>query len=189
MNQRSLLLIDDDQAYCQVMQRALVRRGFEVVSACSGADALRVAASRGFDGVILDLRLGEDSGLQLLAGLRQQQPAARILLLTGYASIATAVEAIQRGADQYLPKPAQVDEILAYLFGSVAVPALPTTPSHPRRLEWEHLQRVMVEYHGNVSAAARALGMHRRTLQRKLARPPPEEGAGARRVSLLEEAC
>lgn len=182
MNQRSLLLIDDDRAYCQVMQRAFARRGFEVVSAFSGAEALQAVSTCDFDGVVLDLRLGEDSGLQLLAGLRQRQPAARILLLTGYASIATAVEAIQRGADQYLPKPAQVDEILAYLFGAVAAPVAPATPSHPRRLEWEHLQRVMVEYHGNISAAARALGMHRRTLQRKLARPPPAEAAGARRA-------
>ncbi|MGE3106695.1 MAG: response regulator transcription factor [Lysobacterales bacterium] len=185
MNQRSLLLIDDDRNYCQVMQRAFLRRGFEVTTAFSGADALQVAALRAFDGLILDLRLGEDSGLQLLAELRRRQPAARILLLTGYASIATAVEAIQRGADQYLPKPAQVDEVLSYLFGMPAAPEVPSTPSHPRRLEWEHLQRVMVEYQGNISAAARALGMHRRTLQRKLARLPPEEG-GPRRVPLAQ---
>ena len=184
MNQRSLLLIDDDQAYCQVMQRALARRGFDVVVVVSGPDALSAAAERRFDGLILDLRLGEESGLQLLAELRQRQPKARILLLTGYASIATAVEAIRRGADQYLPKPAQVDEIVGYLFGQVAIPAVPLTPANPRRLEWEHLQRVMVEFQGNVSAAARALGMHRRTLQRKLARLPPGE-TGARATASL----
>ncbi|PIV35665.1 MAG: two-component system response regulator [Lysobacterales bacterium CG02_land_8_20_14_3_00_62_12] len=175
MKPRSLLLIDDDQDYCTVLQRALGRRGYEVVSANDADSAMLQAAARPFDGLILDLRLGEDSGLQLLAGLRRHQAKARILLLTGYASIATAVDAIKRGADQYLPKPAQTDAILVALFGPAVAPTVPITPTHPRRLEWEHLQRVMAEYQGNVSAAARALGLHRRTLQRKLGRTPPDE--------------
>lgn len=102
-----------------------------------------------------------------------------ILLLTGYASIATAVEAIKRGASDYRPKPVTADEVLRALFGTSededALPLPPESPLHPRRLEWEHLQRVLAEHGGNVSAAARALGMHRRSLQRKLAKKPLSE--------------
>lgn len=175
MSALALLLIDDDQSYCAVMKRAFVRRGYDVIAAHDGENAMRQAEARPFDGVILDLRLGEDSGLQLLAGLRERQAKARILLLTGYSSIATAVDAIKRGADQYLPKPAHTDEILNSLFGASAIPAVPTAPAHPRRLEWEHLQRVLADHEGNISATARALGLHRRTLQRKLSRDPPAE--------------
>ncbi|KFN42396.1 response regulator transcription factor [Arenimonas oryziterrae] len=174
MNLPRLLLIDDDESFRRVLARALSRRGYAVVEAGDGASAL-VAATQAFDGVIVDLRLGEESGLHLLADLRARQPQARILLLTGYASIATAVEAIKRGADDYLPKPAQVDEILAALFATAAPAPIPATPVHPRRLEWEHLQRVLAEHAGNVSAAARALGLHRRSLQRKLGKKPHGE--------------
>ena len=175
MNARRLLLVDDDASYRQVLARALARRGERVSEAADIAGALAAVADQTFDGIVLDLRLGEDSGLHALAALRQAQPTSRILLLTGYASIATAVEAIKRGADNYLPKPAQVDEILAALFETSAVADVPTTPVHPRRLEWEHLQRVMAEHEGNVSAAARALGLHRRSLQRKLGKKPQAE--------------
>ncbi len=175
MNARRLLLVDDDASYRQVLARALARRGERVSEAADIAGALAAVASQTFDGIVLDLRLGEDSGLHALAALRQAQPGSRILLLTGYASIATAVEAIKRGADNYLPKPAQVDEILAALFETGAAANVPTTPVHPRRLEWEHLQRVMAEHEGNVSAAARALGLHRRSLQRKLGKKPQAE--------------
>jgi len=172
-----LLLIDDDLAYLQVLQRALQRRGHHVATAACAAEALERAGERPFDGLVLDLRIGEDNGLQCLPALRARQPQAAILLLTGYASIATAVEAVKRGADDYRPKPAKVEEILAALFpeGELPDPEVPITPIHPRRLEWEHLQRVLVEHEGNVSAAARALGLHRRTLQRKLAKRPVRE--------------
>src|SRR5690606_31004994 len=133
--------------------------------------------ARAYDGIVLDLRIGEDNGLRCLGELRASQPGAAILLLTGYASIATAVEAIKRGADDYRPKPASADEILQALFPGpgAAGPEAPSTPIHPRRLEWEHLQRVLGDHDGNVSAAARALGLHRRTLQRKLAKRPMRE--------------
>ena len=171
-----LLVVDDDAAFVDVLQRALQRRGHAVARAGTAAEAITQAGRRGFDGIILDLRIGEDNGLQCLVALRECQPDAAILLLTGYASIATAVEAVKRGADDYRPKPAPVEEILQALFPEGdAAPDLPNTPIHPRRLEWEHLQRVLVEHEGNVSAAARALGLHRRTLQRKLGKRPIRE--------------
>lgn len=175
MTGKSLLLVDDDATYRQVLARAFVRRGHQVTEAADTAGALAYATTHPFDGVILDLRLGDESGLHVLAALRAAQPGARILLLTGYASIATAVEAIKRGADDYLPKPAQAEEILAVLFDHAGPADVPTTPVHPRRLEWEHLQRVLTDHDGNISAAARALGLHRRSLQRKLGKKPLAE--------------
>ncbi len=175
MTGKALLLIDDDATYRQVLARAFVRRGHVVTEAQDTTGALAAATASRFDGVILDLRLGDESGLHLLAAMRAAQADARILLLTGYASIATAVEAIKRGADDYLPKPAQADEILAALFDAAGSADVPSTPVHPRRLEWEHLQRVLTDHDGNISAAARALGLHRRSLQRKLGKKPLAE--------------
>ena len=123
---------------------------------------------------MLDLNLGGESGLRLLPHLREQAPQAVILVLTGYASIATAVDAIKLGAAQYLAKPAGVDDILAAFEQREPNPAQ-HAPEHTmsvRRLTWEHIQRVLAEHDGNVSATARALKMHRRTLQRKLAKRP-----------------
>jgi two-component system, response regulator RegA len=176
----SLLLVDDDLAFLEVLQRALQRRGHAVEVAASAAAALASAGSMRYDGVVLDLRIGSDSGLTCLLELRRLQPDAAILLLTGYASIATAVEAIKRGADDYRPKPASADDILQALFpgGVAAEPELPASPVHPRRVEWEHVQRVLAEHEGNVSAAARALGLHRRSLQRKLMKRPVPERKG-----------
>jgi two-component system response regulator RegA len=172
---RRLLLIDDDPSFLAVLQRALQRRGYIVSSATNSASALTEAVAP-LDGIVLDLRLGADNGLQLIAPLRQLQPLAPLLLLTGYASIATAVEAIKRGASDYRPKPIGADELLAALFPVAAgVPEPPVRPVHPRRVEWEHLQRVLTEHDGNISAAARALGLHRRSLQRKLAKRPVAE--------------
>lgn len=173
----TLLLVDDDRAFLDVLQRAMQRRDHQVMQAATAADALQLAGRSRFDGIVLDLRIGNDNGLQCLEVLRSLQPNAAILLLTGYASIATAVEAVKRGADDYRPKPASTDEILLALFPDADAPqsVLPDTPIHPRRLEWEHLQRVLAEHDGNVSAAARALGLHRRTLQRKLGKRPVRE--------------
>ena len=139
--------------------------------------ALRLAAEGSLDFALIDLRLATESGLDLIKPLRNAQPQMRIVLITGYASVATAVEAIKRGADEYLLKPTTVDTILRTL--SLAVDA--ETPPEPQtmtplsRLEWEHIHQALAETNGNVSAAARLLGMHRRSLQRKLAkRPGPE---------------
>jgi two-component system response regulator RegA len=126
---------------------------------------------------VVDLRIGDEDGLSLIEPLRRAGASMRILVLTGYASIATAVQAIKLGADDYLTKPvtgAAVAKALsgAGSAGSMAEQVAPPAPMSPRRLEWEHLQRVLAEHDGNVSATARALKMHRRTLQRKLAKRP-----------------
>jgi two-component system response regulator RegA len=185
MTAHPLLLIDDDDAFARVLSRALQRRGHHCLHAPDGASALRVAAEP-LSGIVLDLKLGAGNGLALIEPLRALQPETPLLLLTGYASIATAVEAIKRGASDYRPKPVGADDVLRALFGTEdstdLTPALPEPaegPLHPRRLEWEHLQRVLVEHEGNVSSAARALGLHRRSLQRKLAKKPlPERAPG-----------
>lgn len=169
-----LLIVDDDRDFCAVLSRAMSRRGFDVVTARDTAAALEVAGTRIPDLAIIDLRIAEESGLDLVRELAAMDPRPRMVVLTGYASIATAVEAIKLGAVHYLPKPAGVDEIIA-AFDRVEGDAeiLPAgSPMSVKRLEWEHLQKVLQEHGGNVSATARALNMHRRTLQRKLQKYP-----------------
>ncbi|MBL8297095.1 MAG: response regulator transcription factor [Rhodanobacteraceae bacterium] len=174
-----LLLIDDDETFTRVLARALTARGFEVAIAHDAASALSLLRREHPRHVVLDLKLGTDNGLALIPQLLAIAPNLRILLLTGYASIATAVEAIKRGAHDYLAKPVDADAIVRALRdedgeadpvsgGSEHAPPL-------RRLEWEHIQRVLVESEGNISEAARRLGLHRRTLQRKLAKHPVRE--------------
>jgi two-component system response regulator RegA len=171
-----LLIIDDDATFCSVLARALGRRGFPARCAGSAAEAAEAIAQEAPTHVVLDLNLGGDSGLALIRPLIEANPACRILVLTGYASIATAVEAIKRGAAHYLAKPVDLDTILDALFehGSAvaSADAIPNEPLSVDRLEWEHIQRVLLEHQGNISATARALKMHRRTLQRKLGKRP-----------------
>jgi two-component system response regulator RegA len=181
----SLLLVDDDATFCMVLGRALEKRGFAVTVAHSVEDALPIAQASPPEYAVVDMKLGDSqaagaaagpaSGLVLIRALHELDPATRIVVLTGYASIATAVEAIKLGATQYLAKPANADEVVA-AFGHVASDALPADARPPsvERLEWEHIQRVLQENNGNISATARALNMHRRTLQRKLAKTPVE---------------
>jgi two-component system response regulator RegA len=175
-----LLLVDDDAAFARVLGRALNARGFTVHSAASSGEAIaQLNSDGGFrpDFAILDLNLGGSSGLKLIGAVRQANPECRIVVLTGYASISTAVDAIKLGADQYLAKPVEVDAIVRSLT-DVQAPhdddAGESTLS-VSRLEWEHIQRVLTENGGNISATARALKMHRRTLQRKLAKRPVRE--------------
>jgi two-component system response regulator RegA len=127
---------------------------------------------------VVDLRLGDEDGLALVAPLRARHPALRIVVLTGYASIATAVKAIKLGADDYLAKPVTAGAVADVLARTpaepTAAPAPAAEPMSPRRLEWEHIQRVLAEHDGNVSATARTLRMHRRTLQRKLSKRPTQ---------------
>lgn len=181
MSDNHFLLIDDDAVFSATLARALTRRGYTVHEAPDVPSALTAARSGlRFDAITVDLHLGEDAGLTLIAPLRAVQPQARILVLTGYASIATAVQAIKDGADNYLAKPANTDSILAALRADAsetrADEALENlTPLSVARLEWEHIQRVLAEHDGNVSATARALNMHRRTLQRKLAKRPVKQ--------------
>ncbi|NHR07194.1 response regulator [Chromobacterium haemolyticum] len=167
------LLVDDDEAFVAMLARSLSRRGFQVAATQTAAQALALAGEAPAR-IVLDLNLDGDSGLRLLPALHAACPRSAILILTGYASIATAVEATKLGAVQYLAKPATVDEILAAFEHQQANPELPLTPQPMslRRVTWEHLQRVLSENDGNISATARALNMHRRTLQRMLAKKP-----------------
>lgn len=171
---RDLLLVDDDAVFCMVLARALTRRGFTVRTAQDGASALYLAEQQAPMFVVLDLKMPGETGLPLITQFRQLNPAVRIVMLTGYASIATAVDAIKLGATHYLAKPAEVDEIVAALHqDSVHIQPAVTIPTPSlERLEWEHIQRVLHAHDGNVSASARALNMHRRTLQRKLFKHP-----------------
>ena len=175
MSERPLLLIvEDDDALRGRLVAAFESRGFEVRSVATTSEAARVAAEELPELVLLDLRVGADSGLDLIPELTRIDPATRIVVLTGYGSVATAVEAVRRGAVQYLTKPADADEILAaFQRGSGAGDATP--PLHAMsldRVEWEHINRVLVDCGGNISEAARVLGLHRRSLQRKLAKYP-----------------
>lgn len=169
-----ILIIDDDPTFNAILARTLSRRGQPAIGAENGEDALRLASQHQAGRVVLDLNLNGVSGLSLIPQLLAINPHARIVVLTGYGSIATAVEAVKRGATQYLAKPVEIEAILG-AFEDDALPDSPATPDEPLsmdRLEWEHIQRVLNEHAGNISATARALKMHRRTLQRKLGKHP-----------------
>lgn len=173
----SLLLVDDDATFRQVLSRALEKRGFAVSSAADVDTAIALAAENPPEYAVIDLKMPGPSGLVLVQRLTELDPETRIVMLTGYASIATAVEAIKLGATHYLAKPADADEIVAALMRSAGDPHLEVSgsPLSVDRLEWEHIQKVLSEHEGNISATARALKMHRRTLQRKLAKRPVRE--------------
>jgi two-component system, response regulator RegA len=172
-----LLLVEDDAVFAQVLSKALAARGLAVTHAPTRQAALDIARRQAFAAAVLDLKLASDTTLSLVPELKTLNPDMRIVMLTGYASIQTAVEATKLGATQYLPKPASVDEILAALSSVAGNPAIPVAaqPLSVDRLEWEHIQRVLAEHDGNISATARALNMHRRTLQRKLAKKPVKQ--------------
>jgi two-component system response regulator RegA len=176
--QRSVLVVDDDRRFAITLAAALARRGYVAHVAHDAEAALATAETQKPSAAIVDLKLGSDDGLALIEPLRRAHPHMRILVLTGYASIATAVKAIKRGADDYLAKPVTAGAVAAVLEretpreGSDAAASL--EPMSPRRLEWEHIQRVLAEHDGNISATARTLRMHRRTLQRKLAKRPTQ---------------
>jgi two-component system response regulator RegA len=180
----TVLIVDDDRQFCQAMATAMRRRGHRVVVAHDYDEALDEALAWAPARAVVDLRMPGRSGLDVVQSLRQRLPDARIVVLTGYGSIATAVEAVKLGAVHYLTKPADVDEVLAAF--ERTEPSLVHSPStRPRSLEeveWEHLQQVLTDSGGNISEAARRLGMHRRSLQRKLAR-----GVGGVRDKTLDE--
>lgn len=172
-----VLLVDDDETFCLVLQRAMQKRGFEAHVALNQheAEVLTRTVKPGY--AVVDLRIGHESGLNVVTRLKQQNSDMKILMLTGYASIATAVEAIKLGATHYLTKPADADEIVTAFArnGGDTNVEITETPLSTKRVEWEHLQRVLIQNKGNISATARALNMHRRTLQRKLAKRPVKE--------------
>ncbi|HEX7342014.1 MAG TPA: response regulator transcription factor [Rhodanobacteraceae bacterium] len=176
-----LLIVDDDTTFAHVLSRALASRGFAAETANDPDSAIVTARKLRPLFCVLDLKLGEHNGLNLINELKAIVPDMRVLLLTGYASIATAVEAIKRGAHDYLAKPVDADAVARALLDidadsrddSAVEP--PDAPLPLRRLEWEHIQRVLTECDGNISETARRLGMHRRTLQRKLGKHPVHE--------------
>lgn len=177
---RGVLVVDDDERFAITLAAALARRGYVAHVAHDAAAALATAQTKDPDAAIVDLKLGADDGLALIEPLRRAHPRMRIVVLTGYASIATAVKAIKLGADDYLAKPVTASAVAAVLEREVPAPgvgaeAQALEPMSPRRLEWEHIQRVLTENDGNISATARTLRMHRRTLQRKLAKRPTRD--------------
>lgn len=169
-----ILVIDDDPSFNGILVRTLNRRGQHAIGALDPTEALRLASEQRVERAVLDLNLGGSSGLLLIPALLACNPDMRIVILTGYGSIATAVEAVKRGATQYLAKPVDIDAILAAFDDDPGDNALnaPEEPFSVERLTWEHIQRVLNENDGNISATARALKMHRRTLQRRLAKHP-----------------
>jgi two-component system response regulator RegA len=170
----TMLVVDDDQTFARVLADAFDKRGFAVRLAHDVADGLAAANAESPEYAVVDLKMPGPSGLELVTRLKQLDENTRIVVLTGYASVATAVEAIKLGATHYLTKPADADEILA-AFGRTAGDAATPVESRPlsvARLEWEHIQKVLTECGGNISETARRLAMHRRTLQRKLAKRP-----------------
>jgi two-component system, response regulator RegA len=176
-NQNTLLIVDDDVTFAHILSKALTRRGYNVMTAETSAEAVALCQQHLPQQAVVDLKLETESGLNLLPQLKQANPAIKMLILTGYSSISTAVEAIKMGAVNYLCKPAGVDDILA-AFDNVAPNPdinIKETPPSVDRLEWEHIQKVLAENEGNISATARDLGMHRRTLQRKLLKRPVKE--------------
>lgn len=172
--EQRLLIVDDDEMFCHVLNRALTRRGYEVIVAHDAEQALAMAAQYLPTMATLDLKLENSSGLKLLPELLAITPHCRIVVLTGYSSIATAVEAIKLGAVNYLCKPVDADDVLTAFERQSGDPDIELADNPPsiNRITWEHIQKVLQEHDGNISATARALGMHRRTLQRKLQKRP-----------------
>ena len=173
---KSLLVVDDDLPFRERLSRSMEKKGFEVDSADSFASAAEIIEKQNYDYAIVDMRLTDASGLELIKKLQIKSPGTKSLLLTGYGNIATAVAAIKSGAIDYLPKPAEVDQIYDALTNSKEVlPPPPENPMTADRIRWEHIQRVFVQCNRNVSETARRLRMHRRTLQRILNKHAPRE--------------
>lgn len=173
----SILIVDDDRVLRESLVRAFTKRGYDARGAESYDDAVQLAAERAPQLAVVDLRMPGPSGLDVVRYLARLDPTIKIVVLTGYSSVATALEAIRLGAINYLPKPADVQEILAafdpdsrpeHADSDLAAPSL-------ARAEWEHINRVLADCDGNISEAARRLGLHRRSLQRKLQKRPPRD--------------
>jgi two-component system response regulator RegA len=173
-SERTLLLVDDDAPLCQRLARAMERRSFIVTTADSVASGIAAASEHPPAFAVVDLRLGDGSGLEIVKALRKARPGARIVMLTGYGNIATAVAAVKAGALDYLTKPADADAVeRALLAGDSGLPPPPEDPMSADRVRWEHIQRVFEQCDRNVSETARRLKMHRRTLQRILGKHAP----------------
>ncbi|MFT7300139.1 MAG: two-component system response regulator RegA [Porticoccus sp.] len=177
MSQKTLLIVDDDSTFSSILSRALTRRGYVILTAETVPEAILICQQQQPQLAVVDLKLETESGLNLLPHLKAVNPDIQMLILTGYSSISTAVEAIKMGAVNYLCKPAGVEDILAAFVNTAPNPKVSIKEAPPSidRLEWEHIQKVLAANYGNISATARILGMHRRTLQRKLLKRPVKE--------------
>jgi two-component system, response regulator RegA len=173
----TILVVDDDNVFRERLARALRDRGYEVRTAPDPASALESARADSPELAVVDLRMPEGNGLELVRDLKAIDAATKVVVLTGYGSIATATEAMRLGATHYLPKPADADEVLAAFKRDEVPPLVPidtgTDAPSLARAEWEHINRVLGDAAGNISEAARRLGIHRRSLQRKLQKYPP----------------
>ena len=172
----AILLVDDDEVFRERLARALRDRGYDVATAADHDGALQAASERKPDFAIVDLRMPGLSGLALIGPLLALSPGARIVVLTGYGSITSAVEALRLGAHDYLSKPVDAEQIIGALTGEAARPAETAPAPSPTlaRAEWEHIQRILADTHHNISETARRLGITRRTLQLKLKKYPPQ---------------
>jgi len=171
---RSLLIVEDDKPFLERLARAMESRGFAVTSCDSVAEGLTQIAKAAPAFAVVDLRLGDGNGLDVVSALKRKRPEARAIVLTGYGNIATAVTAVKLGAVDYLSKPADADDVVSALLASGNQKSEP--PSNPMsadRVRWEHIQRIYEMCNRNVSETARRLNMHRRTLQRILAKRAP----------------
>jgi two-component system response regulator RegA len=172
--ERTLLIVDDDAPLCQRLARAMERRGFVVTTADTVTNGIAAVTEQPPAFAVVDMRLGDGRGFDVVTALRQARPDARIVMLTGYGNIATAVAAVKAGAIDYLPKPADADAVeRALLAPEDATPEPPEDPMSADRVRWEHIQRVFELCDRNVSETARRLKMHRRTLQRILSKHAP----------------
>src|SRR5258708_21016751 len=178
----SILVVDDDEVYRNRLARAFVDRGYDVSTAHDFDSAVAAATPDSPEFAVVDLKMPGKSGLELVKALREIDPATKIVVLTGYGSIATAIDAVRLGATYYLSKPADADDIIGAFAPGGAPPLQPPTPDSTHykapslaRAEWEHINRVLSDAGGNISEAARRLGIHRRSLQRKLQKYPPRE--------------
>jgi len=172
---KTLLLVDDDEAFLKRLAKAMEKRGFSVETAGSVAAGRAIATARPPAYAVVDLRLGDGNGLEVVEVLRNKRPDSRIVVLTGYGAIATAVAAVKIGATDYLSKPADADDVTnALLAREEELPPPPENPMSADRVRWEHIQRVYELCDRNVSETARRLNMHRRTLQRILAKRSPK---------------
>lgn len=176
---RHMLIVDDDDIWRPRLARAMRERGLEVEAACGHTEALAAARAQAFDYAVVDLRMPGKGGLEVVRDLHELQPKLQIIILTGYGSISTTVDALRLGAVNYMQKPADADDILTAFERSEHEPLDPPEPQYDEapslaRAEWEHINRVLNDCGGNITHAAKKLGIHRRSLQRKLQKYPPQ---------------
>lgn len=169
---KHILIVDDDLIFRERLLKAFEKRGLKAFACGDLATCTTLATTHPLDFAVVDLRLTEDSGLDIIKVLKHHRPEIAMVMLTGFGSIATTVEAMRLGAKNYLTKPANADDILAALQEEAFSPEPPAQAMSLSRMEWEYIQRVLAECDGNISQAARLLGLHRRSLQRKLAKFP-----------------